>query len=143
MQRKTSQRDAIRRAIEEAGRPLTPQEILEAAREHVPGTGIATVYRAVKDLLDERWLQPVDLPGEPSRYEVANLPHHHHFHCRQCGRVFDIHHCIGDFKKMTPKGFVLESHELTLRGLCQACSSSAAAQAKPAKDHDGPGHACP
>ena len=44
MERSTRQRTAIRETLAEAGRPLSPQEILTAAHAQVPGLGIATVY---------------------------------------------------------------------------------------------------
>ena len=42
LRRRTPQRDAVRDAIQEAARPLGPNEILDAARRRVPGLGIAT-----------------------------------------------------------------------------------------------------
>ncbi len=124
MQRRTQQREAIKKALGEAGRPLSPHEILEEARAHSPGMGIATVYRAVKQLVDADWLAPVEIPGEPPRYEVVRQDHHHHFYCRECGRVFAVQHCPGDFRRMTPRGFRLESHEVLLRGVCAECRKS-------------------
>ena len=121
MQRKTQQRDAIRQALEAAGRPLSPQAILEAARDEVPGLGVATVYRNIKSLLEEGWLQTVDLPGAPSGYELANKDHHHHFHCQACDRVFEIEDCPGDIRGLTPDGFRLEAHEIILYGTCDTC----------------------
>lgn len=121
-QRNTQQRRSIRRALESADRPLSPQEILEAARPFTPGIGIATVYRNVKSLLDEGWLLAVDLPGAPSRYEVAGKHHHHHFHCRQCDRVYEVEDCPDDFHQLTPPGFELETHEIILYGTCSSCS---------------------
>ena len=121
MQRKTQQRSAIRGALQVAGRPLSPQEILEAAQSEVPRLGIATVYRNVRALLEEGWLQVVDLPGAPSRYEMADKDHH--FHCRSCDSVYDIEDCPGSLKELTPRGFRLESHEIILYGLCSGCAS--------------------
>ena len=51
-ERKTKQRDAIKSAIERAGVPISPKEILEAAQSHVAGLGLATVYRTLKILAD-------------------------------------------------------------------------------------------
>src|SRR5688572_19131816 len=78
MDRNTTQRNAIRHALQETGRPLSPQEILETAQADVPGLGIATVYRTIKSLVAEGWLVPVELPGEPARYELSRIAHHHH-----------------------------------------------------------------
>ena len=99
------------------------QEILEAAQSEVPRLGIATVYRNVRALLEEGWLQVVDLPGAPSRYEMADKDHHHHFHCRSCDSVYDIEDCPGSLKELTPRGYRLESHEIILYGLCSGCAS--------------------
>lgn len=120
--RRTSQRDAIRAVFDQAGRPLSPQEVLLAAKKRVPRLGIATVYRTVKGFVDEHFLATVDLPGEPPRYELAKLSHHHHFHCRSCGKAFDIPGCPGHMRLTTPAGFVVEEHEIVLYGRCPDCA---------------------
>ncbi|MCH9647276.1 MAG: transcriptional repressor [Deltaproteobacteria bacterium] len=120
-QRNTRQRKAIRDALERAGRPLSPQEILEAARSTAPKLGIATVYRAIRSLVEEGWLGTVELPGAVSRYEVADKKHHHHFHCRRCDSVFDVEDCPGSLKDLAPSGFLAEAHEIILYGLCEGC----------------------
>ena len=47
MARRTAQRAAIRKVLEETGRPLSPAEILQASQLFVPGLGLTTVYRTV------------------------------------------------------------------------------------------------
>jgi Fur family ferric uptake transcriptional regulator len=125
MERTTRQKTAIQVAIESARRPLSPQEILEVAGLQVAQLGIATVYRNLKSLTQEGRVQMVTLPGESPRYEssAAASQHHHHFQCNLCQRVFDVHDCPGDLKKMAPQGFVVERHELTLYGSCADCNS--------------------
>ena len=125
MERNTRQRSAIREAIAEARRPLLPQEVLQAAQQAVPGLGIATVYRNLKGLVEEGELQAVHLPGENPRFELAGPQHHHHFQCRQCRRVFDVHACPGDLSRLAPRGFTVEDHDLTLYGRCEACAPAA------------------
>jgi len=122
MERKTSQRQAIKDAIRDADRPLTPGEVLKAARGAVPSMGMATVYRALKSFTEEGWLEPVEIPGEPPRYEVAGKPHHHHFYCRTCERVYEVQGCPGNLKAIAPEGFRLEGHEVLLYGLCEPCA---------------------
>jgi Fur family ferric uptake transcriptional regulator len=123
MERDTQQRRAIRAALEQAGRPLSPLEVLDAAKEGCPGLGTATVYRNLKALLAEDWLAQVDLPGEPPRYELAGKDHHHHFHCRQCGRLYELEGCPGALSFLIPQGFALEAHEVTLYGRCLTCAA--------------------
>ena len=122
MERSTTQRRAILAAINVAGRPLTPEEILASAQAEVPKMGIATVYRNVKALEYAGEIAGVELPGEGRRFEAAGLKHHHHFHCRACGKVFDLTGCTGGFQSLVPRGFRLEDHEVILYGRCKACA---------------------
>ena len=124
MQRQTRQREAIRNALAAAARPLSPQEVLSAARRALPGLGIATVYRTVKALLAEGALHTVELPGAPARYELAGKRHHHHFHCRACDGVFEVEACPAGIRRLLPGGFRLERHEIILYGLCAGCEGA-------------------
>jgi len=121
MQRNTRQRGAIRRAFQRAARPLSPSEVHALARQDVAGLGVATVYRSIRRLLDEGWLVTVMLPGESSRYEIAGQPHHHHFRCERCHRVFDIP-CGGPGAvDHAPQGFTVHQHDVVLLGTCPDC----------------------
>lgn len=121
MIRKTRQRAAIREALERADCPLSPEEVLAAAQKHVRGLGLATIYRNIKSLVDEGWLEAVELPGQPARYELAGKVHHHHFHCQSCGALYELPACAQSFREMLPSGFELRGHELLLYGVCPAC----------------------
>lgn len=125
MERSTRQRAAIRAAVDHAARPLLAQEVLELAQQDVPGLGLATVYRNLKSLVEVDELQVVQLPGENPRYERAGHQHHHHFQCRGCQRVFDVHACPGNLARLAPAGFSVQDHELTLYGLCASCNAGA------------------
>ena len=122
MQRDTAQRRAIRRALEEAGRPLGALEVLEASKSSAPGLGIATVYRSIKALLKGGEISEVALPGEPPRYESAGKDHHHHFRCERCEKVFELGGgCLPDLKSALPRGFRVTSHEVLVHGVCATC----------------------
>ncbi len=127
MQRQTSQRLAIEAAFRSASRPLAPQEILQTARGHVPSLNLATVYRTLKRMLADGVIQPVDLPGEPARYELqaAAGQHHHHFRCRRCDSVFDLQGCVAGLRRLLPEGFRMTGHDIVLYGSCAACSAQA------------------
>jgi Fur family ferric uptake transcriptional regulator len=122
MERDTPQRRAIRQAFRESDRPMSPQELLDAARGEVPRMGLATVYRTVRALEDEGWIVPVELPGEPQRYERAGKDHHHHFSCKSCRRTFELEGCPTGFEDMVPAGFRMDTHEVFLFGLCGECN---------------------
>jgi Fur family transcriptional regulator, ferric uptake regulator len=139
MERNTRQRTAIREAIAQAGRPLLPQEVLDAAQAAAPGLSIATVYRNLRALLDEGELRSVMLPGENARYELAGIGHHHHFQCLQCQRVFEVTACPGNLAALAPPGFTVEDHDLTLYGRCSDCGVPRAAR-PPARARGSAGH---
>ena len=119
--RKTRQKDAIRAAFIHADRPLSPDETLTYAQEQVEGISIATVYRNIGSLVEEKWLAPVEIPGESTRYEVAGKEHHHHFHCNECGKVFEMQGCGMQVKPKLPRGFRVTGHEFFLYGVCADC----------------------
>ncbi len=125
-ERATRQRDAIRAAIEQAGRPLSPQEILRDARGSVNRLGLATVYRNLKRLAADGAVRLVTLPGDAPRYELTEAEHHHHFQCTRCRRVFDVPGCPGDLRRLAPRGFTVEHHDVTLYGRCPGCAKRGA-----------------
>ena len=122
--RKTKQRDALREVFQRAERPLSIAELLEGASSRVDGLGVATVYRTVSALLDEGWIQAVEIPGEAPRYERSDKEHHHHFQCEKCDRVFDIAGCMDNLRKLVPPKFRIRTHDVTLYGVCASCSGS-------------------
>lgn len=119
--RKTKQRDAIQQVFEKSDRPLSPDEVRDLAADLIPGIGIATVYRNIKSLVESEVLKPVEIPGAAARYEMADLAHHHHFQCNDCDKVYDIPGCPGNLQKMTPPGFQVTAHSITLYGKCPDC----------------------
>ena len=135
MARRTAQRAAIRKVLEEAARPLSPAEILREAQALVPRLGLTTVYRTVNSLVEERWLQPVDLPGEAARYELSGKPHHHHFHCRKCDAVYDVPGCVRGLETLVPHGFDAAEHAIVLYGHCPACAEAPAAETEGLAQH--------
>ena len=128
MSARTKQREAIRDAVAAAGRPLTPAEIHALVSPQVESIGMATVYRTLKLLVDEGFIVPVEMPGEPPRYELEHPAaghHHHHFRCDECQRVFDLEGCVSGLKGLLPSGFSMRDHEIFLFGTCAECAGAA------------------
>jgi Fur family ferric uptake transcriptional regulator len=126
MERNTRQREAVLDAIDGAGRALTPSEILELAQASVATLNLSTIYRHLNALQEDARIVKVMLPGQAARFEAAcaveHAHHHHHFHCSACDRVYALHACPGPMQELAPKGFVVQAHEITLRGLCESCA---------------------
>lgn len=134
MERNTRQREAVLAAIEHAGRALTPGEILALAQTSVASLNLSTIYRHINALQDEARIVKVLLPGQAARFEAScadgqhgTAHHHHHFHCSACDRVYALHACPGSMQDLAPAGFVVDAHEITLRGRCAECSRARAA----------------
>lgn len=128
MDRSTRQKRAIGAVLLNHRSPLTAAEIRRHALKEVPSLGIATVYRSLKSLAADGQVVSVEIPGEPPRYERADKGHHHHFLCRECGEVFELEKCLDGIRKMAPKNFRVDDHEIILYGACAGC----AARRKPA-----------
>lgn len=123
--RNTKQRDVITQAILSANRPLTVNEILKISQEKLPSLGIATVYRTIKLLCKKNQIHPILLDGE-TLYEASGKGHHHHFSCNSCKKVFTLHICPVNLPagSIYENGFIVQSHELTLYGLCPDCANN-------------------
>ena len=102
-------------------RPLGVEEVLAYGRELVETLNQATVYRNLKILTDDGWLQRVSHPSLGTLYERTGKGHHHHFHCRKCNRAFELPGCALNQDEAAPEGFVLEDHEIFLFGVCPSC----------------------
>ncbi len=120
MKRKTRQREIIKQVFQVESRPLNPMELLGLAQSRLSGISLATVYRAIKELVETEWLITVEMPGMALYYEINLHRHHHHFFCYSCSKVFEVEGCV-PVETLTPKGFLLESHEIILSGQCSAC----------------------
>ncbi|MEO8204842.1 MAG: transcriptional repressor [Chthoniobacterales bacterium] len=121
MERRTRQKTAIEAVMEEHKNPLTPVEIQRLAVKKVPGIGMATIYRSLRALTEEKRVTTVEIPGQPPRYERADKGHHHHFLCRACGGVYELEKCLAGIKTLAPPRFVVEDHEIILYGSCESC----------------------
>lgn len=114
--RDTRQRHAIKRALEEAGRPLGPKEILASASRDVPNLGIATVYRNIKTMVEQGELEPVDLPGQAPRYQKPSDKPQHLFICEKTDSVYTIEPEISSLDPKLPEGFKADRVQVIVYG---------------------------
>ncbi|NBD37461.1 MAG: transcriptional repressor [Verrucomicrobia bacterium] len=121
MIRRTRQREAIEEVFQASRRPLAPGEVHEAALPAYPGLGLRTVYRQLKDMVDEGLIVGVDYPGQPLRYEWVSEKDHAHFICRRCRRVYDLEVDVPDVEITAPRGFTVMGQETVFYGLCPEC----------------------
>lgn len=140
--------EKIRAAIEEQSqrqtraKGLIADRLAELADEHAdftveglwhdlrrlsPHIGRATVFRTVEMLVSGGLLNRIDFADGSHTYRACGEDHHHHITCIRCHRVVDVEVCIpreqlDQIGKQTD--FLIESHTLTLFGLCGECRKS-------------------
>lgn len=115
--RETRQRVAIKRALEQNGRPLSPKEIQNLASAAVPHLGIATVYRNLKTLVEQGELVTVPLPGQPDRYGLPGQATRALFHCRKTDAVYYLDtEAIGLRPPTLPEGFEADDWLVVIDG---------------------------
>ena len=119
MPRRSRHYDAIVATLSAAPGPLSAADLGQALAH--TGIGVATVYRLLARGVEEGRFVAVEMPNGAARYEPADRPHHHHFQCTGCDTVFDVPGCAENLKKLVPRGFHLQGHEILLTGTCRDC----------------------
>ena len=120
--RVTRARRVVAAALATAGRPLSPAEVLAAARRGHPGLGRATVYRTLNLLVRVGLVVPRPGPGGV-RYSLASEGMHR-LVCRNCGAERLLADCpAGGLAEELARryGFQVEGHLLEFYGLCPDC----------------------
>ena len=120
--RLTPARRAVIRALAEAGQALAPTEVLTAAREGCPTLGRATVYRALRLLVQLGVALPVPVPGGV-KYRLA-AGDVHRLVCRGCGAELALDLCVASAlaaQLAHRSGYLIAGHVLEFYGLCPEC----------------------
>ncbi len=120
--RDTLPRRAVVQAIAVTERHFTAEEL----REQLPGVGRATVFRALKLLVESGMLCRVLLEDGNLHYQLSHRGHHHHLLCVQCGASQDLVGC--DIESQLQQvaalhSFQVSGHWLEVYGRCSACQS--------------------
>ena len=124
--RDTGPRRQVVAAIARKNRHFTAEEL----RDELPSIGRATVYRALKLLVQSGSLCRVLLEDGNLHYQL-NAPdhpgHHHHLLCVHCGESQDLRGC--DFEDQLHSvaklhQFQITGHWLEIYGQCHNCAAN-------------------
>lgn len=93
-----------------------------------PNLSLSTVYRNLGVLEQQGQLQRITCERTFDRYD-ANTTMHSHFHCKECGCVYDID--AGTFEKNVlsrarSNGHKLQGCHITFYGICEKCAKDRA-----------------
>ena len=133
--RSTSQRAVILDALETTSEFQSAQELHSALRAKGSSIGLATVYRALQDLVSVGDLDTVrNASGETLYRQCAQPAHHHHLVCRSCGRTQEVSApSVERWAQALAEeyGYVDVDHQLEIFGVCAPCAAQGAAAPNP------------
>ena len=108
--------------------------LFRAVRRRVPTVSLDTVYRTLWRLNDLGLIRTLGPRRERVRFD-ANLEHHHHYVCAQCGLARDFEsaelNALRVPETVKRLGSVDGTH-VEVRGVCERCSRRARRPSKPA-----------
>ena len=119
----TKQRDRILEVIRDAHGHLTADEVYQILKQEDTSIGVATVYRNLKFLYENKIINRIQHPDFGYVYD-ANLDRHYHFHCDICNRMYDIDDLYqANLNTLIEKEFggKIHSHMTFFKGICPDC----------------------
>jgi len=120
----THQRWVIYRVLAGRAQHPTPEATFQQVRKEIPSISLATIYKNIRTFLEAGLLREVSTPDQTMRLD-ANLEAHHHLVCARCGTILDLPQdslAPVRLKKPLPKGFRVESYNVSFLGLCGQCA---------------------
>lgn len=133
----------VRAAVElflKDGCVLDPLEVQARLQKQFKGVGPPTIYRILENLAKAGILLTMASEDRQLRYFICrgiDHEHHHHFICRNCGKVEEVNLClmeeVSKYVKRHLKATV-QTHFLQIEGLCEKCGRTGTAAA--AERHD-------
>ncbi len=125
MTRKSTQKEAILRAVKGTRSHPTADWVYEQVRREIPNVSLGTIYRNLKSLKQEGEILELNFASTVSRFDGV-IQNHYHFRCEQCGRILDLDEPVDktlDNRIAQKTDFVVSNHRLEFCGLCQDCQS--------------------
>lgn len=126
MKRNTWQREAVVTGLTQSGGFISAQALFAKLRDDGSTISLATVYRALTDLVGEGHADSLLSPEGENLYRACESDHHHHhLICRSCGATAEIDaEPVEAWAKQVASehGFTQAQHVVDVFGLCADCS---------------------
>lgn len=117
------QRELVREIVINNPVHLSADKIYSMLHSDNPNISLATIYRNLNQLAKEGIIAKITIPSGSDRFD-GELEEHYHMICNSCGEIFDSPLEILDSidqKVREATGFLVESHQLILYGVCEKC----------------------
>lgn len=121
--RNTKQKQVILDYLKSDKNHPTIQEIHTKIQNNNSKVGIATVYRNINKLVDEKQINKLQI-GDVSHYD-GNVTPHDHFICKNCGKIIDLFDNNYDslIKDVENKHQLkIEQLSILYEGICEECN---------------------
>ncbi len=124
--KRTAQRRLILEAFLRTEHHVTVEDLYGIVQKKDRCIGQATVFRAMKLFADAGIARSVSFGDRTIRYEHKyKHEHHDHLICERCGRSIEV--LEPEIEKLQEKickkhGFRLESHTMSMFGVCRTCT---------------------
>ncbi|MCW8838227.1 MAG: transcriptional repressor [Thiovulaceae bacterium] len=117
----TKQRIGILSIMEMRGH-INIEELYEKIKKSFPSISLATLYKNMHLMLENKLLTEVGVKNSKTLYEITKEDHAH-MHCEKCNEVVDIDF---DFENITDNldnknGFILKDTQVIFSGICKSC----------------------
>lgn len=119
----TQQRQRVYEVLMQKRDHPTAEEVFLRAKQAMPEISMATVYNCLDALVQAGVARQVQVERGAARY-CPNMHEHWHFHCTQCGGVFDMNWPENSTSAFPlPRGFKIDRFEVAAHGICPACGT--------------------
>lgn len=119
----TPQRIAVYKYLKMSKEHPSAEVIYKALQPEYPTMSLATVYKALKTLLEVGLVQEINVGEGNFRYD-ANICPHPHIQCINCGKVDDIKEvCFSNLNKEVKSytDYEILTNQVYFYGLCSKC----------------------
>jgi len=122
----TPQRQGILKLLHGDRTHPSAESLYRDIRKEYPRISFATVYNTLSRLAEAGKIQQLDIDPNKKRFDPCVAPHHH-FYCKECGRVFDLEQDssllmdLHPLKLKSVDGHKVEGVQLNFKGVCKDC----------------------
>lgn len=125
MKRQSRQREVVLEAVRSTMDHPTADWVFRQARRRLPRISLATVYRNLKQLVEEGSIREIHSGGQTARFD-CNTGRHYHIRCLGCGRVSDLPMSVDARLEQAASratNYRILGHQVEVHGLCPLCQA--------------------
>ncbi len=119
----TPQRLSILSIMHDKGH-ISIEELFSHIKKKFTSISLATLYKNVNAMLENKLISEVKIPHNKSKYELSKTEHMHMV-CTQCESVTDIHINVHELLEQVKdqSHYKIENYSVIFSGICEACQN--------------------